>query len=557
MMAIYKIASLNYMTAGSNRAFLNMDTVLGYELYKPVVILRNEEPYISAAVVSAYSEFQTVQDNWNSISNVLSDIGDLTYIQSKWNNVKDEVSSTILKSIVQDMVTTPLSVLCSDIVTEQRDGKWLKTEFLTEEFWSNLANPSIDRYADNAVAALSSSQNILLNERQHYYSELSDGYRKYIRLYPPGSDKQSIKEIENFNKRRTHVNRTFVLDLDLANRRSQDGADGIDSGLNVMGVLSSIDANKDEVVDIVYPMYDIIDVHVKAADKNGKSALKSFDADVTNKREDIYLPQLITDPIGYCQIQSNAYMLTEATALEPGMLESSLHKQRLNRDASRGYTVQIKSNGVKTYIYRKTGEVIDIDSHPQANLAGVEYNNITEFPQNDIKVGYSQGNEYGYIMHGKNAMDSKYNMSLSVNGTNDSVYGCRDYAGIGQFSGNQLYFKFFDGTTYNGISAGSEIQLQRSDNSQFPIVPYQKIECAYINKYTSANLHKTQFFSIKMLNTELNQFENINEEDMSQNDRVQKQLYGQIMQDLGNAIREIVQSLQPSHTQLYRVMFDG
>ena len=57
MMAIYKIASLNYMTAGSNRAFLNMDTVLGYELYKPVVILRNEEPYISASVVSAYGEF--------------------------------------------------------------------------------------------------------------------------------------------------------------------------------------------------------------------------------------------------------------------------------------------------------------------------------------------------------------------------------------------------------------------------------------------------------------------------------------------------------------------
>jgi len=56
-MAIYKIASLNYMTAGSNRVFLNMDTMLDYELYKPVVLLRNEEPYISAAAVSAYGEF--------------------------------------------------------------------------------------------------------------------------------------------------------------------------------------------------------------------------------------------------------------------------------------------------------------------------------------------------------------------------------------------------------------------------------------------------------------------------------------------------------------------
>ena len=164
------------------------------------------------------------------------------------------------------MTSTPLSVLCSDIVTEQRDGKWLKTEFLAKEFWSSVANPPTDQYTDNAVAALSSSQNVLLNERQRYYSELSDGHRMYIRIYPPGSDAQSIKEIENFNKRRMHVNRTFVLDLDLANRRAQDGDDGVDSGLNVMGVLSGVDAGIDAAVNIVYPMYDMIDVHVKAAD---------------------------------------------------------------------------------------------------------------------------------------------------------------------------------------------------------------------------------------------------------------------------------------------------
>ena len=69
-----------------------------------------------------------------------------------------------------------------------------------------------------------------------------------------------------------------------------------------MGILPCVDASIDAAADIVYPMYDMIDVHVKAADKNGKSALKSFDADVTKKREDIYLPQLTTDPIGYCQI---------------------------------------------------------------------------------------------------------------------------------------------------------------------------------------------------------------------------------------------------------------
>lgn len=165
-------------------------------------------------------------------------------------------------------------------------------------------------------------------------------------------------------------------------------------------------------------------------------------------------------------------MLTEATVQEPGMLESSLHLQRLSRDVARTYTVQIKSNEVKTYLYGKKKvsvsdgkgkisevDVIDVESLPQSNLAGIRYNNITEFPQNDIQVGYSEGNEYGNMVRGKNAMDSKYNMSLRLKGRDISACGCRDYAGIGQFSGNQLYFKFYDNITYDGISSEDGVSL--------------------------------------------------------------------------------------------------
>jgi hypothetical protein len=50
----------------------------------------------------------------------------------------------------------------------------------------------------------------------------------------------------------------------------------------------------------IYPMYDIIDIHIKSADKSINSNLKKFDADITGKRDDIYLPQLKSDPIGLC-----------------------------------------------------------------------------------------------------------------------------------------------------------------------------------------------------------------------------------------------------------------
>lgn len=162
-------------------------------------------------------------------------------------------------------------------------------------------------------------------------------------------------------------------------------------------------------------------------------------------------------------------------------------------------------------------------------------------------------------MRGKNAMNSLYNMSLSAHGSSISAYGCRDYIGIGQFAGSQLYFKFYDGVTYSGISAGSEAQLERvpGQSGQFPVVPYQKIECAYINQYTSANLHKTRFFSIKMRNTELNQYSDVADSELSDDERCRKHLYGRIMQDIASSVREIVQNLQPAHTQLYKVMFDG
>lgn len=197
-----------------------------------------------------------------------------------------------------------------------------------------------------------------MTERQRYYQEYEDGHHRYIRLYPSGTDEESIKMIEDFNKKRRHINRTFVLDTDLASRRGND-SDGIDSAINNYDMVGGSDP--------VFPMYDMVDVHVKSANECNSSSLKRFDAAVTRKREDIYLPQLNTDPIGGCQIKSSSYMLTEATNLAPGMLESSLHLQRMNKNPIRTYTVQIKSENTRTYLYRKTSREVT-DKYGNARL---------------------------------------------------------------------------------------------------------------------------------------------------------------------------------------------
>ena len=88
------------------------------------------------------------------------------------------------------------------------------------------------------------------------------------------------------------------------------------------------------------------------------------------------------------------------------------------------------------------------------------------------------------------------------------------------------------------MSSDAAVQVRRSDNSLAPVVPYQKIECAYMNRYASANMHKTRFFSVKMLNTELGQYENLPESSLDAEtgtpnpfgpEHAKKRLYGQIM----------------------------
>lgn len=543
-MAIYKIASLNYITAGSNRAFVNMDTILDYELCKPNYILRNEEPYISPNAVSVYQDYNNIKSDWSNLSNTLSLYNDPAQIELNWTNISNEVLSIILDDMKKNIASSSLSVLSSNILTEQKDGNWLKTEYLAKEFTQGPA----DNYA---IAGDQDSSNIILNEQQKYYNELSDGYRKFIKIYPNGTDKKTIQKIEEFNNHRLHINRTFVLDTNLASRRYADGYDGIDSSLNNINITTSNNP--------IYPMYDIVDVHIKSADKSINSNLKKFDANVTGKREDIYLPQLKSNPIGLCQVQNNAFILTEATNIESGILKSSLHKERLNKDTTRIYNITIEHDSIKTYLYKKDNNIIDIQNTPQSNIAGIKYNNIIEFPQNDIKVGYSEGNEYGYITKGKNTLDSQYNMNLDSNKNQLSVYNCRNYIGINQFAGNQLYYKFYDNISYEGISTDTGILVEETDKSQLPIVSYQKIETSYINKYSSTNAHKTRFFSIKMMNTELGQYQNIPDNTLNTNsiEFQQKKLYSQIMQDLQGAIKEIVENLQPAHTQLYKVMFDS
>jgi hypothetical protein len=157
-MAIYKITSLNYITAGNNRLFLNMDTILDYELCKPVYILRNENPYIAENAVDLYTNIDNISENWNYLSDILSSFKTLENITDNWGSLSDAVSSTILDDMINKMKESPLSVLCSDIVTEQKTGNWLKTDFLAKE--SNDEN--IDA---NAVSLISSSSDILLNEQ--------------------------------------------------------------------------------------------------------------------------------------------------------------------------------------------------------------------------------------------------------------------------------------------------------------------------------------------------------------------------------------------------------
>lgn len=186
---------------------------------------------------------------------------------------------------------------------------------------------------------------------------------------------------------------------------------------------------------------------------------------------------------------------------------------------------------------------IDSDKAVKDKYKQIQYNMIYEINGN-IYNDYESGNIATNTFKGKNQFDSLYNMNHD---NNNILSNARDYIGIDKCC-NQVYLKYYDNVYYDN----SQI-IHESDNGNRFGFKYQNIEIIKsINRFESFNGHKANLYSIA-INTDI--IEEIRHKNYGNKDL--ECLVKNITSEIKNCVRAIAETIQPAHTQLYKVYVNG
>ena len=318
---------------------------------------------------------------------------------------------------------------------------------------------------------------------------------------------------------------------------------------------------------VVHNMYD------KAKTPLRSTAKKFSQQPGLRENIDLYVPPTSSDFINVCQFQNYAYGLTEMTIGAPVMLsvvmndhnpfDISYHCALSNNDIGTSlYQTPSEAAGSSALSYQEaissagqlSSSVLSSIFHVKRDLLSVMYNYMVEIPEDTIvNDGYD-----GYIQCdsavAKNHLNSQYTMDVNED---FSLSGCRDYCNIGS-CGDQLYMTYRDNINYknNGcvdvISSGLSNSVETI--SAFQMIPerssygYQKVEVVHSwNRYDKqiAVGHKSSMFSLKLIDTGLNE------------STINEQAKIKLRENVQKNVRALVESIMPANCQLFNIYFDG
>lgn len=405
-------------------------------------------------------------------------------------------------------LSTEVSSDLIDITTDQGEGFFRQTEYIKKD-------PDA---LSIALAQENLSTDLVLNEQQKYYSETNGRSKDRIQLILSCCTEEMRIKREEFNKKQNQLNVTYNLDKS--------------------------DTDKLNKMDNTFPMYDMKDVCVREKYPTINEKIKTY-------RENVYLPSLTENPIGFCQtpFDKETYMLTEATKYRPSYLYSDINDSR--EEQSTSFNVGIK-NTVDSTTYLYDPEILknltmknmdDISAFTvMSKLKNIHYNHVSQIPTSLASEPISGDVLAQNIFPCKNAYDSQYSMNMS---SDNSLLKCREYCGI-NYDSDIVYMKYYDNIDYhNRLSDAVEEKEMDivAHNGNSDLYPYQKIECMNSLRFSKSSKHKSNLFSVRFNNSNL-----IDEN----NDEVVK-----VQKEIKNAIREIVKNVCPANVQLFDVMFTG
>lgn len=437
--------------------------------------------------------------------------------------------------------------LSGDVLLEQGAGHYLKKDFISKEF---KKRPSLDY----ALSKEEKFDDIILTEQFRYFQEEDPDIKAYVRLYLEGNYHGLREKLLEFNKSRHMLNQSFALENQQYNENE-----------NQLSAYKTIKA-----------IYDMTDVALKSRNTSYNINIPKFDTRIST--EDIYLPNTGSSPLGFCQVETNSYLLTDKTTDEPIYLRSSLNfsDESVYKNSSFQH-MKLHADPNQTYLYAPL-DLLSANSYaeyfeahspaaffiPKANLQNIDYNYIAAIPldgQASLTTDYEMGNMYGYFYTTKNMYNSTYSMEMS---TMMKLGDCRKYVQISK-CGNVPYLKYYDSVDYlrdsdppldPSPSATTDVSYYTKDRLK---VPYQKVETFSPITYNSQTKHKPTMFSVRLNDTGLDEKYDKYEYQRSSAEEAEKAIAirKNIRQDITNTIREIAKNVCPAQTQLFDVFFKG
>ena len=428
----------------------------------------------------------------------------------------------------------PMSV---DIGTEQGLGKWAITNY-------------IQKADDSALARELCAVGIVLNEEQDMFIETDSSSRDYIRLYLSCCTEEMLQKISQFNRDREKINCSF-----LADNTENDKNELTCSGQRIQN------------------LYDIVDVSVK---KLGIKESQNISIPGLDRHHDVYAPSMASQPLGFCQANSeidfenDALLLTDGTRYSPHYLRTSQLENRGSGVETATFTTSLKTSLEKTYAYQRPDSSDEVVNNwiPRVNYQGISKSWILDLPvqakssvaaASDV-ASYDDGVVYAQrMMPTKSTLNPQYTTEMSAQ---TSLLNCRTYAEI-KSVGGRPYLKYYDDVNYLAVESISEtsalqdvymrpVNSQTGSSNDNLTKPYQKIEFVYPVDYKTNAKHKTNVFNVELsgtsIDTEMQKAEALD-------DQKKKDALWRIKFDIQSAIREIAKNVSPANTQLFDVKF--
>lgn len=198
------------------------------------------------------------------------------------------------------------------------------------------------------------------------------------------------------------------------------------------------------------------------------------------------------------------------------------------------------------YIAHRLNSNLSIDANLaiKTNLNNIHYNMIYEINGN-IYNDYESGNIAANTFKGKNQFDCTYDMSHNEQYI---LKNTREYVDIDKCC-NQVYLKYYDNINY--ANSSSNPTESATNNYGFK---YQNIEIIKsINRYKNLNGHKSNLYSVS-INTDI--LDNIRTNSVLTYDQTNA-LINNVILELKNYVKTIVETMQPAHTQLFNIYING